>query len=42
MFENLDDDLPGQEWSLLDMKKYKALKAYFMELKNIANKVLQV
>ena len=24
MFENLDHDLPGQEWSLLDMNKYKA------------------
>jgi radical SAM superfamily enzyme YgiQ (UPF0313 family) len=24
MFENLDNDLPGQEWSLLDMSKYKA------------------
>ena len=24
MFEKLDNDLPGQEWSLLDMKKYKA------------------
>ena len=24
MFEDLDNDLPGQEWSLLDMTKYKA------------------
>ena len=24
MFEYLDNDLPGQEWSLLDMKKYRA------------------
>ena len=24
MFENLDESLPGQAWSLLDMKKYKA------------------
>lgn len=24
MFEDLDNDLPGQEWSLLDMNKYKA------------------
>lgn len=24
MFEDLDNDLPGQEWSLLDMSRYKA------------------
>ncbi len=24
MFEKLDEDLPGQAWNLLDMKKYKA------------------
>jgi hypothetical protein len=24
MFEDLDNDLPGQEWSLLDLNKYKA------------------
>ena len=24
MFENLDQDLPGQTWNLLDMSKYKA------------------
>ena len=24
MFENLDSDLPGQAWKLLDMNKYKA------------------
>ncbi len=24
MFENLDTDLPGQAWNLLDLKKYKA------------------
>jgi len=24
MFESLDEDLPGQAWKLLDMKKYKA------------------
>lgn len=38
MFEDLDNELPGQEWSLLDMKKYKSHNWHAFDNLDMRNK----